>query len=123
MLAILGTSLSFAPPDLEQLASLEALAPNLHDVVKRAITEPAALAEELRTSPLAAIAPTFSMPAAGLNNATLPIVVAHGMGDSCFNPGMKSITQAAGARLSVYATCIPTGNNRIFDTINGESGR
>ena len=29
----------------------------------------------------------------------LPIVVTHGMGDSCFNPGMKNITSSAGAHL------------------------
>jgi len=27
------------------------------------------------------------------NAAALPLVVAHGMGDSCFNGGMKSITK------------------------------
>ena len=38
------------------------------------------------------------------------------MGDSCFNPGMKSITKQAGAHAGVYSTCIPTGNNDIEDT-------
>ena len=49
----------------------------------------------------------------------LPIVVAHGMGDSCFNSGMKSITKEAGTHMGVYSTCIPTGDDRIRDTING----
>ena len=41
------------------------------------------------------------------------------MGDSCFNSGMKQITADAGTHLGVYSTCVPTGNNRITDTING----
>lgn len=48
----------------------------------------------------------------------LPSVVAHGMGDSCFNPGMKSITQQVAASLGTYATCVPTGN-ALTDTTNG----
>merc|ERR1712159_755874 len=53
------------------------------------------------------------------NASQLPVVVAHGMGDSCFNPGMKSVTQAAGNHLGVYSTCIPTGGSQIMDTIDG----
>merc|ERR1719313_318406 len=41
------------------------------------------------------------------------------MGDSCFNPGFKSVTKAAGTRLGVYSVCIPTGDNVISDTLNG----
>jgi hypothetical protein len=41
------------------------------------------------------------------------------MGDSCFNSGMKSITKAAGDRLGVEATCIPTAGNWVTDTIGG----
>jgi len=55
----------------------------------------------------------------GAKNASLPIVVAHGMGDSCYNPGMKSITKAAGDRLGVYSTCIPTASGWALDTIAG----
>lgn len=47
-----------------------------------------------------------------------PTVTAHGMGDSCFNAGMKQITQLIGAQTSQYATCVPTGN-RLTDTTNG----
>merc|ERR1711990_488156 len=47
-----------------------------------------------------------------------PTVTAHGMGDSCFNEGMKEITQLIGKQTSQYATCVPTGN-RLTDTING----
>jgi len=45
-------------------------------------------------------------------------VTAHGMGDSCFNPGMKSITEMVAAKLGVYGVCVPTGN-RVTDTTNG----
>ena len=41
------------------------------------------------------------------------------MGDSCFNPGMKSVTAAVGKKLNVYSTCKPTGDNVLMDTING----
>jgi len=40
------------------------------------------------------------------------------MGDSCYNPGMQSITQQVGATLGTYAICVPTGN-RLTDTTNG----
>ena len=43
----------------------------------------------------------------------------HGMGDSCFNRGMESITEESGAYLNVYSTCIPTGDTRGEDTMNG----
>jgi len=50
---------------------------------------------------------------------TLPIVFAHGMGDSCFNPGMKQITQLSGQHAGVYSVCIPTGSSQSTDTTNG----
>eukprot|EP00657_Telonema_sp_P-1_P012742 TRINITY_DN9503_c0_g2_i1.p1 TRINITY_DN9503_c0_g2~~TRINITY_DN9503_c0_g2_i1.p1 ORF type:complete len:299 (+),score=111.04 TRINITY_DN9503_c0_g2_i1:287-1183(+) len=49
----------------------------------------------------------------------IPTVVAHGMGDSCFNAGMKQITTAIGTKTGAYSVCVPTGANRIMDTING----
>ena len=108
---------AFAPAELD-LAELSNVAPSLAAMVSRAALEPEALAEELRTSPVAQIAPSFSsFTPAGAKNASLPIVVAHGMGDSCFNPGMKSITKAAGERLGVYSTCIPTAGSQILDTM------
>ena len=47
-----------------------------------------------------------------------PTVTAHGMGDSCFNSGMKEITALIGTTLGTYSVCIPTGN-RLTDTTNG----
>jgi len=50
----------------------------------------------------------------------LPVVFAHGMGDSCFNSGMQHITSHASELLGgVYATCIPTGKTQAEDTKNG----
>lgn len=50
----------------------------------------------------------------------LPVVFAHGMGDSCFNSGMQHITQRASDLLGgVYATCIATGKTQAEDTKNG----
>merc|ERR1740138_1676364 len=48
-----------------------------------------------------------------------PTVTAHGMGDSCFNEGMKDITDLVGKTTGSYAKCIPTGSNEISDTANG----
>ena len=45
-------------------------------------------------------------------NSSLPVVFMHGMGDSCFNSGMNSITEAVATHLGVYGVCIPTGDKR-----------
>jgi len=50
---------------------------------------------------------------------SLPTVMAHGMGDSCFNGGMQSITNRVATITGQYATCIPTGDNLHDDTLNG----
>merc|ERR1711871_1891064 len=52
-------------------------------------------------------------------SSTLPTVFMHGMGDSCFNPGMKSITELVGTHLGTYSVCIPTGDDQASDTNNG----
>jgi len=49
----------------------------------------------------------------------MPTAVAHGMGDSCFNPGMKDITEQIGTTLGTYSVCIPTGSTQGSDTNNG----
>jgi len=89
--------------------------------LKRAKTEPEALATDIRNSPLAATVPIFpdhQHNPYSTSNA-LPSVLTHGMGDSCFNPGMKSITKAVGKHTNSYSVCVPTGNNIIMDIING----
>jgi palmitoyl-protein thioesterase len=91
-------------------------------ILKSAESEPEAFAEELRTSGLAAII-SLSFPeektSSSRDDTVLPLVFLHGMGDSCFNGGMKSITKESGVYMGVYSTCIPTGDNRLSDTING----
>jgi palmitoyl-protein thioesterase len=86
-------------------------------------TNPAQLAKELRGTSLAAIAPEMNSTLVDALSTSptngIPTVVAHGMGDSCFNPGMKSITKAIGDKTGAYSVCVPTGNNDITDTING----
>eukprot|EP00462_Mataza_sp_D1_P002908 CAMPEP_0175100396 /NCGR_PEP_ID=MMETSP0086_2-20121207/7082_1 /TAXON_ID=136419 /ORGANISM="Unknown Unknown, Strain D1" /LENGTH=335 /DNA_ID=CAMNT_0016374539 /DNA_START=139 /DNA_END=1148 /DNA_ORIENTATION=- len=93
----------------------------------RAELEPEKLAHELRTSPIAQLAPAgdkFGVsssppPAAPAAADAVPIVITHGMGDSCFNPGMKQITQAAGQYKGVYSVCVPGGDTQMADTISG----
>jgi len=48
-----------------------------------------------------------------------PTVTAHGMGDSCFNAGMKQITELIAQTTSQYAVCVPTGATKGKDTNNG----
>jgi len=50
----------------------------------------------------------------------LPVVFAHGMGDSCFNSGMKHIGEHTSDLLQgAYVVCIPTGDTQAEDTTNG----
>lgn len=49
----------------------------------------------------------------------LPVVFAHGMGDSCFNSGFQHIVQKVGDMLNTYAVCVPTGDTQGQDTKNG----
>ena len=72
-------------------------APNLVKLLATARDDPETLAEQLAASPLAAVAREVAPPTRTKGGANaLPIVTAHGMGDSCFNAGMKSVTEAAG---------------------------
>ena len=54
-----------------------------------------------------------------LSAAAYPTVVAHGMGDSCFNEGMQGITDLIANTTGEYAACIATGKNKAQDTNNG----
>lgn len=53
------------------------------------------------------------------SSSDTPTVLAHGMGDSCFNGGMQSVTKRVSGLTGQYATCVPTGDNLHDDTING----
>ena len=56
---------------------------------------------------------------ANADEETLPTVIAHGMGDSCFNSGMKKFTSHISTLTSSFAKCIPTGSTQHTDTTNG----
>merc|ERR1712028_184490 len=81
---------------------------HLKAIVEMAEQDEAGLAQLIVESPLAAIASNVTVGPWMEKNNSVPLVVAHGMGDSCFNPGMQSITKASGNHLGVYSTCIPT---------------
>mmetsp|Transcript_32032 Transcript_32032/g.77824 ORF Transcript_32032/g.77824 Transcript_32032/m.77824 type:complete len:387 (-) Transcript_32032:3172-4332(-) len=50
----------------------------------------------------------------------LPVVFAHGMGDSCFNSGFQNLVKHTSSLLNdVYSVCIPTGKDKSEDTTNG----
>ena len=58
--------------------------------------------------------------AARIGNNQLPVVFAHGMGDSCYNRGMDDIVKHTSNLLDgVYTTCIAIGKNQHEDTTNG----
>lgn len=85
---------------------------------------PAELVQHIQESPLAAVFEGYQPSASEAftpysGASSVPTVVAHGMGDSCFNPGMKQITEDIGTHMGSYSVCIPTGNSQIMDTING----
>ena len=100
---------------------LRAVSPDLANFIDTVNADPALVAKALKATFAQTVAqPMEPLPRdPTLGNASLPLVVTHGMGDSCFNAGMKSITEFSGEQLGAYATCIPTGNNEISDTLNG----
>lgn len=98
--------------------------PTLCRLLDMATSEPEKLADMLQNSSFAAVHKGFDKKQGdrirkSASTGALPIVTAHGMGDSCFNNGMKSLTEEAGLTVGAYAVCIPTGDTRISDTING----
>ena len=55
-----------------------------------------------------------------LSSNQLPVVFAHGMGDSCYNSGMQNIVAHTGELLNgAYSTCVPSGPTQHEDTTNG----
>jgi len=101
------------------VACAQELPPNLQAFVDLARDDPEAAVAEIRKMDFP-IVQEIAMPALQtLAGNGLPTVVGHGMGDSCFNPGMKSITKGIAQKTGTYATCIPTGDNIVSDTIHG----
>jgi len=104
---------------LAAVAAADEVPPNLQAFMDLAKNDPEAAVEEIKASPLAAIVREVEEPEEVGDGTALPTVVGHGMGDSCFNPGMQSITRAIGKRTGSYARCIPTAGNFLTDTIDG----
>jgi palmitoyl-protein thioesterase len=106
----------------EILSQAEVHSPNFAAILKRARDAPEDFIKDVRLSGMAAMAPEFPAATARREEpraGSLPVVVTHGMGDSCFNSGMKQITSNAGAHLGQYAVCVPGGPNEIEDTLSG----
>jgi len=105
------------------VACSQELPPNLQAFVDLARDYPEQAVEEIRAGmeqmgfPIVQEVESIALQAVAGN--VLPTVVGHGMGDSCFNAGMKSITEGISNKTGTYATCIPTGDNVASDTING----
>jgi len=93
------------------------------ELLSLAQSEPAQFAKVLRESPIAAIVnekENFGYVFSSVRSqSNYPTVMAHGMGDSCFNGGMKQITEVVGQHTGSYSVCVPTGDNWLADTING----
>jgi len=100
-------------------ATSDSLPPNLQNLTTLNQSNPDALFQEIRISPLRAVVEEMALPTSAGKSGVLPTVTAHGMGDSCFERGFKSVTEGIAKRTGTYAQCIPTGGNLITDTING----
>lgn len=125
MSKVLFMAASCAALQISQTQSLklaQAGAPKLAALHDRAANDSQALADELASSPIAQIAPLLEVVSSKTRSsavASAPIVVTHGMGDSCFNPGMQSVTKAAGDHAGQYSVCVPGGPNDVEDTLSG----
>eukprot|EP00929_Paragymnodinium_shiwhaense_P111116 TRINITY_DN7872_c0_g1_i1.p2 TRINITY_DN7872_c0_g1~~TRINITY_DN7872_c0_g1_i1.p2 ORF type:complete len:358 (-),score=85.77 TRINITY_DN7872_c0_g1_i1:211-1284(-) len=97
------------------------LPPNLKTLVSLSQDSPETLAELVASSPLSVKVKEIQEPAdvAAPDAGVLPTVTAHGMGDSCWEPGFSSVTRGIGKKTGTYAKCIPTAGNIITDTIDG----
>jgi len=95
--------------------------PNMENLTYLAEHAKEVVMAEIKASPLRAAVPVVATPVEAVAGpaATLPTVAGHGMGDSCFEPGFSSVTQAIAKKTGTYAVCIPTGGNIITDTIYG----
>lgn len=94
----------------------------LADILAAAARDPAAFADEVSRLPSAAVvapAPAGTAAAGTAAAVTYPTLLAHGMGDSCFNAGFESLVADVANYTQQYAVCVPTGRGRVADTVNG----
>ena len=94
---------------------------SMDELRSRKANDPDGMAKNISRSEFAAIFDRTVVPKKRTRRSSesLPLVFLHGMGDSCFNRGMESITEESGEYLGVYSTCIPTGDDKREDTLNG----
>lgn len=117
----LNTLLFVACTNLAVCVSADgAVSSNLMKLTALARDSPEAALAEIRASPLRAVVREVAPPEVSApEGSALPTVTAHGMGDSCYEPGFMSVTHGIGRKTGSYARCIPTGGNIATDTING----
>lgn len=113
----MGLAACAAWPLPVNIREIDALAPKFGQYLRRAHNNPAEVASELQKHFVLAPVLEAAIPRDPRGDG-LPIVVTHGMGDSCFNSGMESITKAAATHAGVYAVCVPGGPNQIEDTLS-----
>eukprot|EP00389_Voromonas_pontica_P003445 GDKH01005078.1.p1 GENE.GDKH01005078.1~~GDKH01005078.1.p1 ORF type:complete len:343 (-),score=40.37 GDKH01005078.1:173-1201(-) len=53
------------------------------------------------------------------NDKKVPIAFLHGMGDSCYNPGMENIVKQTETHTGVTSICVPLGKSVGEDTASG----
>jgi hypothetical protein len=105
-----------ADVDAEQEVSFPSSSSSEEPIMLRSSSSASQRRQERRkTTRTRAVLPSHNRTVA----ARLPIVLAHGMGDSCYNGGMQHVTQLLSDWLGVYAVCIPTGGSHSDDTNNG----
>jgi len=102
-------------------SAMARLPPNMQNLTDLAQVSPEIVMAEIRSSPLRAAVREVGPPTKGVDAgaATLPTVTAHGMGDSCWEPGFASVTRGIARKTGSYAVCVPTAGNIITDTIDG----
>ena len=93
----------------------------INSIKERANVDPGLFVKEMQALPFSAIVrkEEKKQTVGKISSSSLPLVFLHGMGDSCFNRGMKNLAEESGAYFGVYSTCIPTGESWLQDTLNG----
>jgi palmitoyl-protein thioesterase len=95
--------------------------PNLKNFTNLAREDPEAALQEILNSPLHSLVNPITIPEAAPmlpDNGAHPIVLTHGVTDSCFSDFMVNVTAAAGARAKTHAVCIAQGKDYLHDYLN-----
>jgi len=95
--------------------------PNLKNFTRLAQEDPEAALQEILDSPFHSLLNPIEIPESTpvfANGSPLPIVLTHGVTDSCFSDFMLNVTAASGARTGAYSVCIAQGKDYVHDVIN-----